>query len=87
MDFRAQANRFLDSGQVLHPEYPLVRSFLEGHGVFRICAYFTWELDHVAFQVLHLVVIEAVALQELEGIVPRSGRLELEAVEVFFYCN
>ena len=37
----------------------------------------------MAFQVLHQVVVEAVALQELEGIVPRAGGLELEAKEVF----
>jgi hypothetical protein len=37
----------------------------------------------MAFQVLHQVVVEAVALQELEGIVPRAGGLELEAVQVF----
>jgi hypothetical protein len=28
--------------------------------------------------------IEAIALQELEGVVPRAGRFELEAVKVFF---
>jgi len=41
------------------------------------------ELDRVALQVLHQVVIEAVFLQELEGIVPRADGLELEAVQVF----
>jgi len=30
-DFRAQACRFLDLRQILRQEYPLVRSFLEGH--------------------------------------------------------
>jgi len=38
--------------------------------------------DHVALQVLHQVVVEAVPLQELEGIVPRADGLELEAIEV-----
>jgi hypothetical protein len=39
--------------------------------------------DHVAFQVLHQVVIKAVLLQELGGIVPCADGLELEAIEVF----
>ena len=86
MDFRAQANRFLDSGQVLHQEYPLVRSFLEGHGVFQDLRIF-----HLGARSLSLSCpppgrIEAIALQELEGVVPRVGRFELEAVKVFF-CN
>jgi hypothetical protein len=50
---------------------------------FRICAYFTWELDHVALQVLHQVIVEAIALQELESVVPRASRFELEAKQVF----
>ena len=36
--------------------------------------------DHVAFQVLHLVVVEAIAHQEFEGIIPRASRFELEAI-------
>jgi len=41
------------------------------------------ELDHVALQVLHQVVVEAISLKELEGVVPRADGLELEAVQVF----
>jgi hypothetical protein len=41
------------------------------------------ELDHVAFQVLHQVVVEAVLFQELEGIVPRGNVFELETIQVF----
>ena len=83
MDFRAQANRFLDSGQVLHQEYPLVRSFLEGHGVFQDLRIF-----HLGARSLSLSCpppgrIEAIALQELEGIIPRASRFELEAIKVF----
>jgi hypothetical protein len=49
---------------------------------FRICAYLAdfRELDHVALQVLHQVIVEAIALQELEGIIPRASRFELETV-------
>jgi len=83
--FRAQAYRLLDGCQVLHQEYPLVRGLLEGHGVFQDLGIpgVLGELDHVAFQILHQVVVEAVILQELEGIVPRAGGFELEAKQVF----
>jgi hypothetical protein len=40
------------------------------------------KLDHVAPQVLHQVVVEAVPLQDLEGIVSLACGLELEAIAV-----
>ena len=83
MDFRAQANRVLDSGQVLHQEYPLVRSFLEGHGVFQDLRIFHLGARSLSFSCPSPGRIVAIALQELEGVVPRAGRFELEAVEGF----
>jgi hypothetical protein len=44
----------------------------------------TGELDQVASQVFHQLVLEAVLLQDLECIVPLADGLELEAVVVFF---
>ena len=40
------------------------------------------EIDHVAQQALHQIVVEAVALQDLEGVVPCADGFELEAVLV-----
>ena len=84
MDFRTQAHSFLYRRQILHQEYPLVRGFLEGHGVLQDLCIF-----HLGARSLSLSCpppgrIEAIALQELEGIIPRASRFELEAVKVFF---
>ena len=83
MDFRAQAHRLLDRRQILHQEYPLVGSLPEGHGVFQDLRIF-----HLGARSLSLSCpppgrIEAIALQELEGIIPRASRFELEAIKVF----
>jgi len=61
------------------------RSRYQGHGVFQDLGILgvLGKQDHVAIQVLHQVVVKAISLQELEGIVPRADRLELDAVEVF----
>ena len=81
MDFRAQAHRLLDRRQILHQEYPLVRSLPEGHGVLQDLGIpDLGSFDLVALQVLHLVVVEAIAHQEFEGIIPRASRFELEAI-------
>ena len=41
------------------------------------------KLDHVSLKILNQVVVEAVLLQELEGIIPRADVLELKAEQVF----
>ena len=84
IDFRTQANSLLDRRQVFHQEDPFVCGLLEGHGVLQDLCIFRMlrELDHVAFQVFHQIVVEAISLQDLEGIVPRAGGLELETVFV-----
>jgi hypothetical protein len=41
------------------------------------------ELDQVTFQILCQIVVEAVLLQELEGVVPRADGLELKAAQIF----
>ena len=82
--FRAQAYRLLNSGQVLHQEYPLSRRFSSGHGVLQDLRILgeLGELYGVALQVLCQVVIEAVPLQDFEGVVSIGYGLELEAIGV-----
>jgi hypothetical protein len=79
-----QAYHLLDGSQLFHQNILSFAVSLKATEFFRICAYFVgfWELDQVAFQVLHQVVVEAAALQELESVVSRAYGFELEAVLV-----
>lgn len=74
----------LHCGQVLHQEYAPFRGLDHGHGVLQHRGVFAVprQLYRVSPEVLHQLYLEAAQLQGLEGLVPLSYGLELEAIEV-----